>query len=155
MNEITHRFLHSIRGSVTIEFSFILILLLFILLSSAEISRLFYISSSLDLAISEAAKSAKNKYSNNNVRYKSVLQQKLTTHHGVLGSFIAKNNEVKADVVFSENISDMINDKISTDHNLPLAKYSVSYLYRPVFFPLSPLWVNTLLLREVIFVQEN
>lgn len=149
------RFFYSNRGSITIEFSIVFVLFLFIFLLSAEISRLFYISASLDLAVSEAAKSAKNKDPNNNVSYKSVLQKKLTTHHGVLGSFIVKNNEVTANVVFSESISDMINDKISTDHNLPLAKYSVSYLYRPVFFPISLSWANTLLIREVIFAQEN
>lgn len=155
MNVILQHFFHSNRGSVTVEFSFVLILFLLILLSSVEIARLFYISSSLDLAVSEAAKSAKNKDQNNNIRYKSVLQQKLATHHGVLGPFIAKNNEVKTDVFFSESISDMINNKHATGHNLPLAKYSVSYLYRPVFFPISLSWANTLLIREVIFAQEN
>ncbi|MGM7744266.1 TadE/TadG family type IV pilus assembly protein [Yersinia enterocolitica] len=149
------RFFYSHRGSITIEFSMVFILFLFILLSGAEISRLFYISASLDLAVSEAAKSAKNKELTDNSSYASVLQQKLATHDGVLGSFIAKNNEVVASVVFSESISDIMNNRTSTDHNLPLAKYSVSYLYRPIFFPISPSWANTLLLREVIFAQEN
>ena len=149
------RFFYSHRGSITIEFSMVFIIFLFILLSSAEISRLFYISASLDLAVSEAAKSAKNKESTNNASYISVLKQKLATRRGVLGPFIAENNEIKTDVVFSESISDMINDKTSTDHKLPLAKYSVSYLYRPIFFPISPLWAKKLLLREVIFAQEN
>ncbi|HHL2561909.1 TPA: TadE/TadG family type IV pilus assembly protein [Yersinia enterocolitica] len=155
MNGIFQRFFYSNRGSITIEFSIVFILFLFILLSSAEISRLFYISSSLDLAVSEAAKSAKNKEPIDNVSYASVLQEKLTTYHGVFGPFIADNNNVSTNVVFSENISDLINNKTSTDNKLPLAKYSVSYLYRPVFFPISPSWANTLLLREVIFAQEN
>lgn len=155
MKGMLQYFFHSNRGSITVEFSFVLILFLFILLSGVEIARLFYISASLDLAVSEAAKSAKNKEPTNNSSYTSVLQQKLTTHYGVLGSFITTENEIKNNVVFSENILDMINNKTSNNNKLPLARYSVSYLYRPVFFPLSLSWANTLLLREVIFVQEN
>ncbi|HDL6963598.1 TPA: pilus assembly protein [Yersinia enterocolitica] len=149
------RFFHSNRGSITIEFSMVFILFLFILLSSAEISRLIYISANMDLAVSEAAKSAKNKEPTDNTSYTSVLQEKFIAHHGVLGPFIAENNNVSTNVVFSKNISDLIDNDTSTDHNLPLAKYTVSYLYRPIFFPISPSWANTLLLREVIFAQEN
>lgn len=148
-------FFNSNRGSITVEFSIVLVLFFFVLLSSAEISRLFYISSSLDLAVSEAVKSAKNKESTNSHSYTSVLQRKLATHHGVLGPFISESNKININVVFSENISDLVNNKNSNDSTLPLAKYSISYLYSPVFFPISPSWANTLLLREVVFAQEN
>ncbi|HHL2499864.1 TPA: TadE/TadG family type IV pilus assembly protein [Yersinia enterocolitica] len=147
-------FSRSNRGSITIEFTIIFILFLFMLLLSAEISRLFYISASLDLAVSEAAKSAKNKDPTDNTSYTSVLQEKFMAYHGVLGPFIAENNNVNTDVVFSEDVSDLINNTTSIYTTSPLAKYSVSYLYHPMFFPISSLWANTLLSREVIFVQE-
>ncbi|WP_235921102.1 TadE/TadG family type IV pilus assembly protein [Yersinia artesiana] len=149
------RFFYSNRGSITIEFLIVFTIFLIIFLSSAEIARLIYISANMDLSVSEAAKSAKNKESTDNTNYTSMLQEKLATYHGVLGPFIAENNNVSTNVIFSENISDLINNKTSTDNKLPLAKYSVSYQYRPIFFPMSSSWANTLLLREVIFAQEN
>ena len=155
MKKTSLHFFFSNRGSITIEFSIVLILFLFILLSGAEVARLFYISSSLDLAVSEAAKSAKNKESTNNSSYISILNKKLAAHQGVLGSFIAKNNEVNINVFFSGNVSDLVNSENSNDTKLPLVKYRISYLYRPVFFPISPSWANTLLLREVVFAQES
>lgn len=61
MSENIMTFFRSNRGSITIEFSILFVLFLFILLSSAEMARLFYISSNLDLAVSEATKAAKTK----------------------------------------------------------------------------------------------
>lgn len=51
-------FYRSNTGSVTIEFTIVFVIFIFTLLFSAEISRLIYISASLDLAVSEAAKAA-------------------------------------------------------------------------------------------------
>ncbi|WP_145583733.1 TadE/TadG family type IV pilus assembly protein [Yersinia thracica] len=155
MSKMNMLFFHENRGSTTIEFSIILILFLFMLLFSAEIARLLYISANLDLAVSEATKSAKNKDRNNNSSYNSVLRRKLISHHGILGSFIIDDNTLSSNVLFSESISDIINNDTSDNNTLPLAKYSVRYLYRPVFFPI-PSYLSTIFLsREVIFVQEN
>lgn len=75
MSEITRSFIHSRKGSITIEFSIVLILFIVTLLFSAEIARLFYISASLDLATSEAVKSAKNKQRNDSNSYNTVLKK--------------------------------------------------------------------------------
>ncbi|MEQ9723677.1 TadE/TadG family type IV pilus assembly protein [Yersinia alsatica] len=154
MSEITRSFIHSRKGSITIEFSIVLILFIVTLLFSAEIARLFYTSASLDLATSEAVKSAKNKQRNDSNSYNTVLKKKLLAQQGVLGIFITDNNSVKTSVKFSLSIDDIINNNMSDDNKSPLAKYTVSYLYRPVFFPIPSLWANSLLLREVIFAQE-
>ncbi|WP_145524375.1 TadE/TadG family type IV pilus assembly protein [Yersinia vastinensis] len=143
------------NGSITIEYAILFTLFIFMLLASAEISRLLYISSSLDLAISEAAKSAKNKKSNDNSSYLSVLKQNLVKQKGMLGIFITKDNQVGARIFFYQNLSDIINNNPSDNTRSPLAKYTVSYLYHPIFFPFSTHWSKTLLSREVIFVQEN
>ncbi|MDN0122203.1 TadE/TadG family type IV pilus assembly protein [Yersinia aleksiciae] len=156
MRESRFLFFRTNRGSVTVEFSISFILFLFMILFSAEISRLFYISSSLDLAVSEAAKSAKNKEQSDNTTYQSAFLQKLITQRGVLGIFITSNNAVTANVEFSDNISDIITNNMSAVYtDQKLARYTVSYTYSPIFFPIPSLWANTLLSREVIFVQEN
>ncbi|CNK81234.1 putative tight adherance operon protein [Yersinia frederiksenii] len=154
MSEITSSFIHSRKGSITIEFSMVFILFIVMLLFSAEIARLFYTSASLDLAISEAVKSAKNKQRDDSNSYNTVLKKELLSQRGILGTFITDDNSVKTSVTFSLSIDDIINNNMSGDNKSPLAKYTVSYLYRPVFFPIPSLWADSLLLREVIFAQE-
>ncbi|CNI12509.1 putative tight adherance operon protein [Yersinia frederiksenii] len=154
MSKITRSFIHSRKGSITIEFSIVFFLFIVMLLFSAEITRLFYTSASLDLAISEAVKSTKNKQRNDSDSYNTVLKKRLLSQRGVLGTFITDDNSVKTSVTFSLSIDDIINNNMSDDNKSPLAKYTVSYLYRPVFFPIPSLWANSLLLREVIFAQE-
>ena len=163
-------FFRSNRGSITIEFSILFVLFLFILLSSAEMARLFYISSNLDLAVSEATKAAKNKSKDDRTTYNTIVRQKLITQTGVFGSFITNENII-TQVAFSNSIDDIINDSLfdsignnlneiisggrHNDDSLSLAKYTVIYSYQPIFFPISSVFANTLLRREVIFVQEN
>lgn len=154
MSKITHSFIHSRKGSITIEFIIVFFLFIVMLLFSAEITRLFYTSASLDLAISEAVKSAKNKQRNDSDSYNTILKKRLLSQQGVLGTFITDDNSVKTSVTFSLSIDDIINNNMSGDNKSPLAKYTVSYLYRPVFFPIPSIWANSLLLREVIFAQE-
>lgn len=154
MNAITRFLIHSNKGSITIEFSMAFLIFIFTLLFSAEIARLFYTSASLDLAVSEAVKSAKNKQLSDGDSYNAVLKEKLFAQQGVLGTVITDNNSVKTSVKFNLSIDDIINNNVSDDNRSPLAKYTVSYLYRPIFFPIPSFWANTLLSREVIFAQE-
>ncbi|MFA3781149.1 TadE/TadG family type IV pilus assembly protein [Yersinia sp. 1652 StPb PI] len=139
------------EGSVTIEFTVVFVLFLLTLLSCAEISRLLYISASLDLAVSEAVKSTKNREDSNS----AILRQSLNAQNGILGAFITNNNAINTTVEFSNNISDLINQIYSGSETSPLAKYTVTYIYHPLFFPISSHWANIQLSREVIFVQEN
>lgn len=156
MRERRWLFLRSNKGSVAIEFSIVFVLFVLTLLFSSEAARLFYISASLDLAVSEAAKSAKNKENGDNATYQSKFFEKLNAQQGMLGKFINQNNHVTVNVSFSNNISDIIADNMSTRYaDQKLARYTVSYTYSPIFFPIPSLWANTLLSREVIFVQEN
>lgn len=153
MNGNVITFFRSNNGSIAIEFLIVFILFIFILLSSAEITRLLYISSNLDLAFSEATKTAKNRNITDNRDYNTILRQRLITQTGVFGAFIADSNIV-TDVTFSNSINDIINNAQQDDNNLVLAKYTASYTYRAVFFPIPTIFANTLLKREVIFVQE-
>lgn len=161
MRNMRWRFLHSHNGSITIEFSIVIILFLFIILSCAEIGRLLYISASLDFVVSEAAKSAKNKLIYDSKTYQEVFQEKFMAQQGVLGLFISDNNSVIVNITFSNDISDIINNSYLENNqnaryrNEVLARYAVNYLYRPILFPISSQWANTLLKREVIFVQES
>lgn len=151
MSKMREQFFRSNEGMVTIEFTIVFVLFLLTLLSCAEIGRLLYISASLDLAVSEAVKSTKNRENNNS----AVLRQNLNSQNGILGTFITNDNAINTTVEFSNSISNLINQTYSGAQRSPLAKYSVTYTYQPLFFPISSHWANIQLSREVIFVQEN
>ena len=154
MHKKRWRFFRSNTGSVTVEFTIVFVLFIFTLLFSAEISRLLYISASLDLAVSEAAKSAKNKEINNE-SYQSIFNSKLIEQQGIFGKFISPNNTV-ATVEFANSIADITSNKMSAQHsNQKLARYTVRYKYKPMFFSIPSIWADSLLSREVIFAQEN
>ncbi|CRX70746.1 TadE/TadG family type IV pilus assembly protein [Yersinia enterocolitica] len=154
MNGNVITFFRSNNGSIAIEFLIVFTLFIFILLSSAEITRLLYISSNLDLAFSKAVKTAKNRNITDNRDYNTILRQRLIAQTGVFGAFIADSNIV-TDVAFSNSINDIINNVQQDNNNLALAKYTVSYTYKAIFFPIPTIFANTLLRREVIFVQEH
>ena len=151
MSKMREQFSRSNEGSVTIDFTVVFVLFLLTLLSCAEIGRLLYISASLDLAVSEAVKSTKNREGGNS----AVLRQSLNAQNGILGDFITNNNVINTTVEFSNSISDLISQIYSSSETSPLAKYTVFYTYQPLFFLIPSHWANIQLSREVIFVQEN
>ena len=103
------------------------------------------------LAVSEAVKSTKNRENNNS----AVLRQNLNSQNGILGTFITNDNAINTTVECSNSRYNLINHTYSGSQRSPLAKYSVTYTYQPLFFPISSHWANIQLSREVIFVQEN
>ncbi|PNS11949.1 pilus assembly protein TadE [Mixta theicola] len=144
------------RGSVTVEFAFTVIVFLMLVLFVAEISRLAYVSSIIDLAVSEAAKEAKNSSSSQSGDYRSRFEQRLFQRGGSLWTFLTRADAVTINIAYAASINEMINHGGSTaDHHFrPLARYQLQYRYHPMFFFLPDVWANNFLNREVIFVQE-
>lgn len=147
-------FYRSNTGSVTIEFTIVFVIFIFTLLFSAEISRLIYISASLDLAVSEAAKAAKNKEINSE-SYQSIFDSKIIEQQGLFGKFINPDNTI-ATVEFANSIADITSNNMSSYYsNQKLARYTVRYIYKPILFPIPSIWASSLLSREVVFANEN
>ncbi|QCT20894.1 pilus assembly protein [Jejubacter calystegiae] len=143
-------------GVASIEFSLSIIAFVILLFFIAEIARMSYISAVLDLALSEASKSAKNA-STFDSSYQTRFRQRFVSNGGHLWDFLTKNNEVELRVYFSDSVGDMIRNGGSSSansRNMALARYQVHYRYQPMFFPFPGFWANSLLYREVIFVQE-
>ncbi|WP_016680406.1 TadE/TadG family type IV pilus assembly protein, partial [Yersinia pestis] len=82
------RLLPANRGSIAVEFTLIFILFIFMLLLVAETSRLFYTSANLDFALSEAAKTAKNRDAENVLSYQQLFEHNFNRQVTVLGSLI-------------------------------------------------------------------
>ena len=143
------------RGVATVEFSITVIVFIIMVLFVAEIARLAYVSSVLDLAVSEAAKEAKNAPSDLDGGYQSRFQRRLTEQGGALWGFLTRADAVKVTISYAETIKEMIDSGGgSRASQRPLARYQLAYQYHPMFFPFPGFWANNLLTREVIFVQE-
>jgi tight adherence protein E len=149
------RFGHEQAGVATIEFSLTIILFLFMVLFVAEISRMAYISSVIDLAISEAAKDAKNAPAGA-AGYNARFNARLNQRGGSLWGFLTNKGAVLVDITYSDSLAQMIatGGTAGNARNKPLARYHVNYKYQPMFVPFPNSLAYSLFDREVIFVQE-
>ena len=148
--------LNNRSGSTTIEFALTVCAFFFLVFFIAETARLSYISSVLDLAVSEAAKEAKNAPVNKLVgNYRSRFEKRLLTQGGVLWGFLTRENAVEISIGYAASITDMVNTGGGDSYRKrPIARYQLKYRYKPMFFPFPSYWVSHVLNREVIFVQE-
>ncbi|MFD1800832.1 TadE/TadG family type IV pilus assembly protein [Mixta tenebrionis] len=150
------RFLKNQQGIATIEFALTVVIFICMFLFVVEIARLAYVSSVIDLAVSEAAKEAKNAPAGSNGGYRSRFEQRLLTQGGTFWSFLTREDAVSINIAFATSIRDMIDNGGDTSNYIkrPIARYQVIYHYHPMFFPFPGAWANQFLNREVIFVQE-
>lgn len=155
MRKISRNVLKEQQGVASIEFSLTVIAFIFMVLFVAEIARLAYVSSVIDLAVSEAAKSAKNAPSSVDGGYRNRFEKGLTEQGGVLWGFLTRADAVNVTIAYSRSVNSMIATGGSGNfYKRPLARYKLAYRYQPMFFPFPGQWADSLLIREVIFVQE-
>ncbi|MCG3100544.1 pilus assembly protein [Enterobacter sp. DRP3] len=152
---VIRRLCHCRLGAVTVEFALTVIVFIFMVLFVAETARLAYISSVLDLAVSEAAKDAKNAPADTN-SYDARFKSRLLSQGGHLWGFLTSADATEINIAFAPTIADMADSggESSDYSDMPLARYQVKYHYHPLFFPFPGFWANNFLNREVIFVQE-
>lgn len=155
MKRIARRLLREQQGGATIEFSLTVIIFIFMVFFVAETARLAYVSAVIDLAVSEAAKAAKNAPPNLGGGYRRRFETSLTEQGGSLWGFMTRTDAVEVTAAFAWSVDDMIATGGRGSFNRhPLARYKLAYRYQPMFFPFPGIWANNLLSREVIFVQE-
>ncbi|MGB9096040.1 TadE/TadG family type IV pilus assembly protein [Erwinia sp.] len=155
MNRLTSLFINQ-RGAASIEFAFTLIAFLFMVFFIFETARLAYISAVIDLAVSEAAKEAKNAPAASNSSYRDRFSRRLTEEGGVLWRSVTTADAVQINITYSSTLQEMISTggSPSSSLNKPIARYQLAFRYTPMFFPFPEFWATNLLVREVIFVQE-
>lgn len=143
------------RGVATIEFALTVALFIMLVLFMAESARLAYVSSVIDLAVSEAAKEAKNASAAQAGGYRARFEKRLTEQGGSLWGFLTRADAVAINIGYASSIDDMVaTGGGGSSRYRPLARYQLSYRYHPMFFPFPHMWADNLMNREVIFVQE-
>lgn len=156
MSRLSH-FLHEQRGVASIEFALTVMLFLFMVFFIAEMSRMAYVSSVIDLAVSEAAKAAKNAPEDNH-GYQRRFRNLLTGEGGALWSFLTEADALEMNIYYANSVKEMVetggSEGQENTYGNSLARYHLLYHYHPMFFPFPQSWAEPLFNREVIFVQE-
>ncbi len=153
------------RGVLSIEFAATFMIFLSMFLLMMEVARLSYISAVLNLGVSEAAKIAKNTRSSDSAAYQALFIKELTENRGKLWNFITRADALKAKVCFSKDIESLVHDInrggdnsaycVKNAAGRPLGRYVLEYTYHSLFFPLPADSIQTILRKEVTFVQEH
>lgn len=140
------------KSVITVEFALIIIPYLLLFLLTAEICRMFYVSSVINLSLAESSRYAAN---NRELSYKEAF---INNYKKNLVSFplLANANQISFDVYYCETIEDIISDKCITNNKdkMPLAIYHIDYHYKPVFFILPNNYTNKIISRNLVYVQE-
>ncbi|MBT9433431.1 pilus assembly protein [Candidatus Sodalis endolongispinus] len=143
------------RGVATIKFSLTVVTFFTLILFFAEMMYITYISAALDLAISEAAKKAKNSVQETATQYQNTFKDTLSNSPRLLWGFM-REPDITVETRFCHTINELKSGclGIQAEGNR-IARYKFSYNYHPLFLPYPTYWANRLTTREVIFVQES
>lgn len=140
------------KGAIAVEFALVLIPYLLLFLLTAEVCRMFYVSSVINLSLAESSRYAAN---NREISYKESF---IKNYKKNLNSFplLSNNNQLSFDVYYCGTIEDIILDKCTKNNKnkKPLAIYHIDYNYKPVFFILPNNYINKIISRNLVYVQE-
>lgn len=145
----------SSSGSATLEFSLIFIPFIMAFLFLAELCRVVYISSALDLVLAESSyrTSLRDPDSDYHAYFTKALNERLA-----IWPLFTRKNTMSVSVQYCDDITALIekSNHCSSTHAVgkQLALYHVSIDYQPLFFLFPTVMVGQRLKRTVAYVQE-
>lgn len=150
----TLKFMYGGSATAAIEFSLILIPFMTTIMFIAEICRVIYISSSVDLILSESAWKAS--ISQNPENYERYFNQVLNAR---IAQWPLLSREVKATVSikYCDSINQIITGSCVNNNGTskPLAIYNVKIFYTPLFFIIPASMIFGEIKRSILLVQES
>lgn len=145
------------KGAITLEFSLLVSLFVSLTFFFIELCRIIFLSSALDLAVTEAGRSAS--FDSRSVgNYKQSFIASLNNNIK-LWSFIGSDDAIDVDdVLYCADVSELVNGTchVSWDSgSAKIALYRVKYRYNPTLSSLLLLdnFSKTMLSRSVAYVQ--
>lgn len=151
-----HRFNKERKGVVAVEFALVFIPFFTLVLFTMELSRVIYLYAAIDLSLSEASQHASyagnadggNDYTN---LFNAAFQQNIEKT-----PLLFKDDRADITVKYCDSIDKIITKNCSGSNStgMPLAIYSISYHYKPVFFIFPSNFLQSSLTRNIIHVQE-
>lgn len=154
-NKMRGLWLSSSKGSTTIEFSLVFIPFIMAMLFLAELSRVVYISSALNLILAESGYRTSLRSPDSD--YETFFSQALEAQLAGWPLF-SKSMTLELSALYCDNVTMLVDSgrhcSSTNAVGKPLAFYSVSVKYQPLFFILPKTPVESKLNRKVVFVQE-
>lgn len=138
-------------GTAAVEFALVIIPFLALFLFTAELCRIIFLSSVIDVTLAESSRYAS--YSGEDTQYETVFRSMLRDNLAdwpLLGS----GEDVDINVKYCANIQAILNDKCNSVSTQPLAIYSINYRYSSMFFIFPSYLTSQAVSRNVAFVQE-
>lgn len=145
----------SSTGSAALEFSLILIPFIMALLFLAELCRVVYISSALDLILAESSYRTSLRQPDSDYRayFKKAFNERLD-----VWPLFTQKNTIRVSAQYCNDIAALIENgkHCSSTHAVgkPLALYDVNIHYQPLFFIFPTVMVEQRWKRKIAFVQE-
>lgn len=143
------------RGVVAIEFAMVFLPFILSILFIAEMCRVVYLSSALDLILAESGQVASISLAPEN--YKKYFTKELNERmeHWPL---LSRSVDVDLSILYCDSIATIVHDtggcSLTSALNKPLALYKVSIDYQPLFFIFPRDITVRELSRRIAFVQE-
>jgi tight adherence protein E len=150
------------RGMTSLEFAFIFPVFMLLFFMIYEVNRYVFISATIDLTLSEAARETSRAARDNVINYQDLLQKKVA-QQGYLWRLFIEPEKLTVSVTFCSSLKQAINQRCSQNvsEKMPLAIYQANYQYRPLLFTLNIPAVGKLikilgsgLNRKLIYIQE-
>lgn len=145
----------SSSGNAALEFSLLFIPFVMAFLFLAELCRVIYISSALDLILAESSYSTSLRQpgSDYSAYFKKAFNERLA-----VWPLLTKNIVMHVSTQYCYGITALIKNgkHCSSTHSvgMPLALYHVNVGYQPLFFQFPTLMVEQRWRRKIVFVQE-
>ena len=141
------------RGATAVEFSLVFIPFFASLLFIAEMCRVVYISSAIDLILAESAQMASLTTAAENYEpyFNAELNRRMKTW-----PLLSRNLETVMTIRYCSGIEQAIAEQCSASNRegSPLALYHVQTAYQPMFFIFPTPLLNGELSRTVLLIQE-
>lgn len=147
-------FVHSDTATVAVEFSLILIPFMITIMFVSEICRVIYISSSIDLILSESARKAS--ISINPENYERYFNRELNARISQWPLLSKKVNTV-INIKYCDDVNQVVTRTCVSNNGIgkPLAIYDIKTDYTPVFFILPTSMTLRELKRSALLIQES
>ncbi|MBA7848241.1 pilus assembly protein [Klebsiella sp. RHBSTW-00465] len=148
-------FLCNTKGSIAIEYAFVVIPFIISILFIMEICRVTYIMSSVDLILSESssATSTLSKSSDSSAYFRR-MAKKMSQGSPLL---LFGDMEIKKEVTYCANFEELTTGTCTSNSlgSNPLGIYKIEVPYKPLFFIFPASYFQNKMVRKIILIQEN
>lgn len=151
------------QGVISLVFAFIFPVFILLFFMIYEVNRYVFISTAIDLTLSEAARETARASEEKSINYPALFQKNIAQQRYLWSMFI-EPEKLTVSVSFCSTLKQAVNQQCSKSisEKKVLAIYQANYQYRPLLFniniPAVEKLINNLrsgLNRKLVYIQES